>query len=152
MKKDLLLINPPSAFGSYIGTRINAVYQNYPLLSLASLAAVARERGFAVAIADLGIEEKPLEYLKEKLKEYSPSFIGITSTTPLFLEVAQLSQLIREQVGDSVKLILGGSHSTALPEECLQKSRFDIIVLGEGEETLSEILQGKPLSEIRGIY
>lgn len=152
MKKDLLLVNPPSAFGSYIGTRINAVYQNYPLLSLASLAAVARKNGFSVAIADLGIEEKPFDYLEEKLREYSPSFIGVTSTTPLFPEVAQLSKFIRERVGSGPKLILGGPHGTALPEACLKESEFDIVVYGEGEETLLDILVSKPLSEIRGIY
>ena len=59
VKKDLVLINPPSAFSSYKGTRINALFQNFPLLSLASLAAAAREKGFKVAVLDLGIEMEP---------------------------------------------------------------------------------------------
>ena len=150
--KDLILINPPSAFGSYVGTRINAAFQNYPLLSLASLAAYAREGGFSVVVLDLGIEMEPYKVLEEKLKEYSPDFIGITVTTPLFPEVAQLSKFIRERVGDGTKLILGGPHATALPEDCLKESDFDIVVYGEGEETLLEILQNKNLSEIKGIY
>jgi radical SAM superfamily enzyme YgiQ (UPF0313 family) len=152
MKKDLVLINPPSAFSSYKGTRINAVFQNFPLLSLASLAAVVREKGFRVAILDLGIEMEPFKVLEEKLKEFSPEFIGITSTTPLFPEVKQLSGFIRKKMGPGVKLILGGPHATALPEDCLKESDFDIVVFGEGEETLQEILQNRNLREVRGIY
>ncbi len=152
MQKDLLLINPPSAFLAYAGTKINAAMQNYPLLSLASLAAVARKNGFNAAILDLGIEEKPFEVLEQKLKEYSPAFVGLTGTTPLFTEVSQISRFIKRCVPRETKLLLGGPHATALPEESLKVSEFDIIVFGEGEETLVEILQGKKLSGIKGIY
>ncbi|MFA6562323.1 MAG: radical SAM protein [Verrucomicrobiia bacterium] len=152
MKKHLVLVNPPSAFRSYAGTRVNAVFQNYPLLSLASLAAVARENRFQVAVLDLGIEEKPFEYLEGKLKEYKPDFVGITSTTPLTAEVASLSRFIRKRFGSCIKLILGGPHATALPEECLRESEFDMVIYGEGEETLLEILQDREPSEIKGIY
>ncbi len=126
--------------------------QNYPLLSLASLAAAGRAKGFNVAVLDLGIEEKPWELLEQKLKEFSPSFVGTTGTTPLFPEVAEMSRFIRERTGRETKLLLGGPHATALPEESLRQSEFDIIVFGEGEETLLEILEGKKLSEIKGVY
>ncbi len=152
MHKDILLINPPSAFLAYAGTKINAAMQNYPLLSLASLAAVARRSGFNAAILDLGIEEKPFEILEQKLKEYSPAFVGLTGTTPLFTEVSQVSRFIRERVPKETKLLLGGPHATALPEESLRASEFDIVVFGEGEETLVEILRGRKLSDIKGIY
>lgn len=152
MKKDLILINPPSAFQAYAGTRINAAFQNYPVISLACLAAMARQAGFSVAILDLGIEHEPFEYLEAKLKELTPRFIGITSTTPLFPEVANLSKFIRMRVDSETKLILGGPHATALPEECLRQSDFDMLVYGEGDETLAEILQNKNLAEIKGIY
>ena len=152
VKKDLVLINPPSAFSSYKGTRINALFQNFPLLSLASLAAAAREKGFKVAVLDLGIEMEPYRVLDEKLKEYSPDFVGITCTTPLFPEVKQLGSLIRRKMGLNTKLILGGPHPTALPEECLRDSDFDVVVFGEGEETLIELLENNNLKEIKGIY
>lgn len=152
MGKDLLLINPPSAFTSYCNTRANAVIQNYPLLSLAYLAAVARRDGFSVSILDLGIEFEPYRILHKVLEELSPRFIGITSTTPVFPEVAALSRIIKNHLGSRTKLIIGGPHASALPEEALRQSYFDILVFGEGEAALVEILQEKPLKEIAGIY
>lgn len=152
MKKDLLLINPPSAFASYAGTKVNAVTQNYPLLSLAYLSAVARKEGFRVSVLDLGIEREPYRILHKKLDEITPRFVGITSTTPIFPEAAALSRIIKNHLGSRAKLIIGGPHATALPIEALQKSCFDALVYGEGEETLVEILKEKPLKEIKGIY
>jgi radical SAM superfamily enzyme YgiQ (UPF0313 family) len=152
MHKDLLLLNAPSAFQSYSGTRMNAVVQNFPLLSLAYLSAVARKAGFSVAVLDLGIEANPYKTLHKALDFYSPKFVGITSTTPIFPEVAGLSRIIRDHMGNRATLILGGPHASALPEEALRQSFFDVLVFGEGEDTLVEILQGKPLNEIKGIY
>jgi anaerobic magnesium-protoporphyrin IX monomethyl ester cyclase len=152
MKKDLVLINPPSAFSAYIGTRINAVFQNYPILGLASLAAVARKNNFDVSILDLGIELDPYKYLEEKLKEMDPSFIGVTSTTPLFPEVSELSRFLRKIMGKKAVLVVGGPHPSALPEDCLKESEFDVVIYGEGEMSLLELLQRKPHKDIKGIY
>ncbi|NQU83124.1 MAG: radical SAM protein [Parcubacteria group bacterium] len=152
MKKDLLLINAPSAFDSYSGTRVNAVVQNFPLLSMAYLSAVARKEGFSVFVLDLGIEADPYKTLHKALELFQPRFVGITSTTPIFPEVAGLSRIVKDRMGNRTKLILGGPHGTALPVESLKKSHFDILVFGEGEETLVEILQEKPLNTIKGIY
>ncbi|MBM3984936.1 MAG: hypothetical protein FJ296_04480 [Planctomycetes bacterium] len=52
-------------------------------------------------------------------------------------------------------LVLGGEHVTAMPEFCLLSSVADVAVLGEGEETLVELLSalraGRPLSEVSGL-
>lgn len=152
MKSDLLLINPPSAFRSYTGTRVNATMQNYPLLSLAYLAAVARREGFKVSILDLGIETEPYGVLRKTLDDFLPRFVGITATTPLFPEAAALSEIIKNHLGERVKLIIGGPHASALPEEVLRQSSFDILIFGEGEDALVEILKEKSFLEIRGIY
>jgi len=38
-------------------------------------------------------------------------------------------------------LVVGGEHGTALPEHTLRTSPFDLIVMGEGEETFLELVQ-----------
>ena len=45
----------------------------------------------------------------------------------------------------------GGIHSTALPEEVLNDLALDFVVLGEGEETMREIAEGKNLKNIPGV-
>jgi len=149
---DALLINQPSVFSTNVGTRINAYVQVYPVLSLACLAAVLRQGGFSVSILDLGMESEPFHVLDRTLGELRPRVVGVTSTTPLFFEAVQISRIVRERLGEEVNVVLGGPHGSALPEECLEASDFDIVAVGEGEGTIVEIVAGRPLSDIRGIY
>lgn len=49
-------------------------------------------------------------------------------------------------------LVVGGPHTFVMDEEILKHYPFiDILVRGEGEETLLEIVRGKPLGKILGI-
>lgn len=61
---------------------------------------------------------------------------------------------IRARFPDAV-LVLGGEHGTAVPELSLRTSDFDIVVLGEGEETFvrltTAILACQPWQELPGI-
>jgi len=50
------------------------------------------------------------------------------------------------------KLIIGGPHASALDEKILQYYPFvDVVCRGEGEETMLEIIKGKPFRDIKGI-
>ncbi len=149
---DILFVNLPSAFDVYRSTKVEVFRQIFPLLSFTSLSAFVKQECFQTDILDLGIEHDPYNLLRRKLKEIKPRFIGITSTTPLFFEVKEISRITREILGKDVKIIYGGPHATALPEESLNNSEVDIAVIGEGEQTLLEILQGKKLPEINGIF
>lgn len=148
---DFLLVNPPNAFAQYIGSKLNSAVLKYPVLSLASLAAVLRQEGARVAILDLGIvgNYDGLERVFEKVR---PRYIGFTGTTPLFPKVVEVSTRCKQILGNEVTILVGGPHATAVPEESLQSSAIDILVYGEGERTIVDIWKGKKLSEIRGIY
>ncbi len=151
-RRNILLINPPSAFGTYRGTKVAAYVQVYPVLSLACLAAILREKGFSVSILDLGIEKDPFQVLDKTLEESRPRIVGVTCTTPLYFEAAQISKVVKERLGKEVIAVLGGPHASALPEECLNTSAFDIVAVGESDNTIVEIAEGKALSDIKGIY
>ena len=149
---DVLLINPSTAFSTYKGTKVDVYVQRYPVLSLASLAAMLREKGFSVSILDLGIEQYPREMLNKTLDELKPRIVGVTCTTPLYSDAVQISRMVREKLGKEVTIVFGGPHPSALPKESLLESDFDIVAIGEGDETIVEIAEGKKLSDVRGIY
>jgi radical SAM superfamily enzyme YgiQ (UPF0313 family) len=70
-------------------------------------------------------------------------------------ETAELSRKLKKELKDSI-IILGGGHITSLPYETMQKyPEFDIGIIGEGEETLKEILltleDKKELENVKGI-
>ncbi len=68
--------------------------------------------------------------------------------------VARLVDLIK-RARPELSVVLGGEHITAMPEFCLATSRADMLVLGEGEETIVKLIDaldaGRPLHEIDGL-
>ena len=80
--------------------------------------------------------------------------VAISFFTTQLWEISDLLKLLRVKYGKSVIFIAGGPHPTGDPEGTL-KMGFNIVVVGEGEETLIEILfnikNEKNFDEIRGI-
>ena len=80
--------------------------------------------------------------------------LGISFFTPQLWEINDLLKLLRNKYNERVFFIAGGPHPTGDPEGTL-KMGFDIVVVGEGEETLIEILcnikNNKNFDAIRGI-
>ena len=150
MAKKILLINPPSAFDVYKNSKVRAAVPRLPVMSLAMLASVLLKEGAEVKILDLAVEPDHFSSLSDAVKGFLPDFVGVTATTPLFFEAVSIARIVRETKNDTI-LIAGGAHPSALPEECLKTSDFDLIVIGEGEETVKEIVRGDPWSEIKGI-
>ena len=116
-----------------------------PPLGLLALAAVLEKKGHQVEVLDLNITPGELD---QSLKK-NPDFVGLTATTPLIKEAWHLAGYIKEKI--KAPVILGGAHVSALPEESLDKG-IDIVVRGEGEETIIELLEKWPEFEsIKGL-
>src|SRR3970040_2203180 len=66
----------------------------------------------------------------------------------------RVAHAVREKLPTAL-LVLGGEHGTAVPEHVLTTSPFDVVVLGEGEETIVSLLRaraaGAPLRGVAGI-
>jgi B12-binding domain/radical SAM domain protein len=80
--------------------------------------------------------------------------LGISFFTPQLWEISDLLKHLRAKYKERVLFIAGGPHPTGDPKGTL-KMGFDIAVVGEGEETLIEILynvkNNKNLDAVRGI-
>lgn len=65
-----------------------------------------------------------------------------------------LIKLLRQYFPDAL-LVAGGEHVSAIPEICLQSSELDVVVKGEGEETIVDFVyaveNNKPWTEVAGI-
>jgi anaerobic magnesium-protoporphyrin IX monomethyl ester cyclase len=108
---------------------------------------------FKVEILDLNIKSLKNRNILRIIKEKSPLVIGITSTISSIYEAYRLAKLIKSNF--NIPLGIGGPHATFSDEEILNESNFDIVVRGEGEETLHEIVKSiknkHKLDAIRGI-
>lgn len=65
-----------------------------------------------------------------------------------------IANRLRESFPNAL-MVLGGEHGSALYEYVLNNSPFDVVVLGEGEETIVNLIraheEGSDLSKVRGI-
>ncbi|MFC1707448.1 B12-binding domain-containing radical SAM protein [Planctomycetota bacterium] len=111
-----------------------------PLLGQLYLAASLRAKGIEVGLLDLASLYGPRDVtaLARALDEQQPEVLGLT----LFTETALPGYDLLHQLGrrDGVCVVAGGPHPTAEPRETLEHG-FDLVVLGEGEETLVELVR-----------
>jgi anaerobic magnesium-protoporphyrin IX monomethyl ester cyclase len=136
------LATPPFREAGVVGTTksMKAVINIVPPLGLAYLAAVLEKEGIDVSITD-GSRGLSLAQVMDELKEYEPDVVGISCTTPTFLDAIGLAEAVR-QAFPQVITVLGGAHVTAIPQEAMLEEVFDVGVIGEGEVTFLELVQG----------
>lgn len=108
-----------------------------PPLGLLSMAAVLEKAGHQVSLLDLNVNPDGLD----KQLVNRPQLVGITATTPLIKEAWRLAKICQKK---GLPVILGGPHVSALPSETLKKGTVEIVVRGEGEETMGEICNQWP--------
>ncbi len=142
------LVNPPPLKGVYR-------HQLYLSIGLAYMAAVLEEKGHEVTVIDCPALNLDQETLKSKLASIQPQIIGITSMTPT-IQSAVLSAQVAKQACPNSTVVLGGPHATFMDKQVLAKENaVDVIVRGEGEQTLLELAQNagnpKALDNIEGI-
>lgn len=107
-------------------------------LGLGYLAAVLERAGHQVQIYDAVVEDEPLEDILERGQF---EVVGITSTTPLINEAWEAA---RQAKAYGAVTILGGPHPTLMPDESLQHPEVDLVVRGEGEDAIIEIVANLP--------
>lgn len=144
-----LLINPPWVRRN--GNIWQDVASVMPPLGLAWLAAQLEQANFPVEILDAHAERLGWDNLADRLRSYGPrEIIGITATTSLIGNAMALARMARAEFPQAL-IVLGGVHPTVLPEEVLAEPCVDLVVRGEGELTMLEIVSGVVIPTIKGI-
>jgi radical SAM superfamily enzyme YgiQ (UPF0313 family) len=106
------------------------------------IAAVLEENEHMVDILDLSILKQTQDTISETIKRKKPDIVGITATTPTISLAAAIAKMTKD-ADDDVTVVLGGPHASILPEDTLRNiPEVDIIVRGEGEKTIIELVNG----------
>lgn len=149
----MIFIVPNSDERTATGPISKFVYHSFPF-GVAALASVLDRDGINVKIANDAINELTHESAKA-LASTEPGFpvFGLTSLTLQVHRAKQLQKIIKEAVPEA-KIIVGGIHATALPEEFLDDG-FDFVFSGEAELVITELAtllsEGKDVSHIHGL-
>ena len=146
---DIQLIRPPAVESFRFATTSISLP-----IGLAYISSSLKEHGFTVEILD-AVGEAPKNRtgyykgylvgssLKEIVEKINPNSkcIGISVIfTHEWPAVVKLVSLIKEKF-PNMPVILGGEHISAMPEFSLMTSNADYIVMGEGEETIIELIK-----------
>lgn len=148
----VLLLNPP--FTEYAGLKGHGG-KALPL-NLAYLAGYLKQQKPYMDIVILDCEGLSLSYnqIEKELHRINPDIVGITTSTPAYAQVLEVARRIKK-VDKSIKVVVGGPHPTALPEDTVKESDIDIAVLGEGEVTFFEIVntieKNNDIADVLGI-
>ena len=96
---------------------------------------------------------KVWQEIERRIKECQPQVVGITSTSQQFGS-SKIVAGIAKRVSPRTVVVLGGPHASMVGAQVLECTDIDVVVRGEGEATMVEILlaleRGEPLAGIPG--
>ncbi len=119
-------------------------------LGILYISSVLKKNGYDVKVIDLTFE-KSFSVIRKNIA--GSDIVGISVTTALFNTAKNVLNYIKK-IDPSIPVVMGGPHATVLPNEILS-SGFDYAIIGEGEETILDLLnviKGKKRPEqVKGI-
>lgn len=155
----IVLISPPFDEEEAAGNTksMKDVMNVIPPLGLCYVASSLEANGYSnkVKIIDCQVKIGYPE-LKRMIEQDDFNVAGITCTTPSFESALTTAKIIKEKK-PSATIIIGGPHVTAALEYTMGFGIFDYGILGEGEETMVELLDylsgnsSLKLDDIKGV-
>ena len=139
-------VRPPAPFNRYI--------QNVPL-NYIHLAAWLRRAGREVHILDQVVEGVNPEYVDRYIREHGVRVVGIGCMTCELPAAVEEARRLKE-AHPGLQIVFGGAHPSGDPEECLRTGVVDYVIVGEGEISLTGLLEdldaGREPGEIAGVW
>lgn len=111
----------------------------HPPIGAMSIAAYLIENGYTCDILDLGGEWLDEIDIKSHLRDKSPDVVGVTCYSGPWVKRAIQASKAAKELG--IPIVWGGPHPTTVPEETVRSGYCDIVVRGEGEVTMLELVR-----------
>jgi len=139
-EKELLLVYP----------RLRYPSGDVPLGVLYLASAVRKKLSITPDILDLSFSPNPFEELKRRLSENNYQWVGISAMVTMAKAAREVAQVVKN-IQPRAKVVLGGPHPTTLPEKC-SEGPFDVLALGESEDTLAELVSKNSGDGVAGVW
>lgn len=124
-----------------INPKTRGVLDTNEPLNILTLATYLKERGIEAKI----IDELAGDNVLGELRSFRPDLVGFTATTCTYPKAVELLRAIKPK---GYRTIIGGVHASTMAEKAIEDG-FDIVVVGEGEKTVLDIIRQ---NKDRGIF
>ena len=141
--KKVLLVVVPLRMDKYSNT-------HYPPLGVLYIASTLEANGFNVDVLDASLDRLSDDRIIEEIGIRKPDAIGLSCTSHTRLEMRDIAKAIKRSFPDKF-LFVGGPHVSFCPQDTLDHTPVDAVVIGEGEMKTVDLASGKPLDEIPGL-
>jgi anaerobic magnesium-protoporphyrin IX monomethyl ester cyclase len=148
----ILFVEPPKDYWFVMGEYLPPPY------GILQLAAFLEQKiaDAEIQVLDCNAEGLDWDGLEKRLVSFDPDVVASSALATCNTYVAVRALEIAKKVKPDVLTVAGGQHFTVMAQESLNiYPEIDVIVRGEGEETLAEVVQtsanGKSFSPIKGI-
>lgn len=131
----ITFLNPPQTNSKYKFLGVVA-----PSLGIGYMAAVLETNGYDVDVLDASALELTYDEIGEEILKRNPDIVSISALTPTIGVALDSADKIKQVKPDTI-VVLGGYHPTFEFKSVLNESSVDIVVRGEGEYTLLELVQ-----------
>jgi radical SAM superfamily enzyme YgiQ (UPF0313 family) len=143
----VLLINPPIREWSK---------PNVFPLGLGYIASVLKERGHEIEVLDINAHRWSRQEVEAKVRDSDFDISGIGGIVTIYRYTKWLIETLKKHHPDK-RIAVGGSVGTSIPHIILERTKADIVCMGEGEDTIVELLEnlekGKDaLHKVEGIW
>ncbi|MFH1619954.1 MAG: radical SAM protein [bacterium] len=109
---------------------------------------------YRVRIIDTGILEDPFACLAAAMGEMKPDIVGFNTLSCESDLMNTMAALVKQNKSDTL-IIVGGAHGTLAKERLLDNPHIDVVVLGEGDKTIVDLLAAEEektgLGSVKGI-
>jgi len=106
-------------------------------MGLASISACLKKEGVDVMVWDNTFET--VEEYRKKVKAFQPDYICFSALSPDYEFTKTLATMSRSLC--TAKHVIGGPHATYLVSEVIHDECFDVVIRGEGETSLCELIK-----------
>lgn len=124
------------------------------LLYIASYLQKYSSAKYDIEILDLRVLRWNIKQTRERLEALKPDIVGISAVNMEATATHQLADLVK-LVNPECKVVIGGPYPSSWPEAVMGHQSVDYAVIGEGEETMRELVQriehGQTVEKVRGI-
>lgn len=145
----VLFVNPPQTASKYKFMGVIA-----PPLGIAYMAGVLQENNIDVEILDATAEDMDFKDVEKELLKRKPDLVALTALTPTIGRALETAQVVKETLPDSI-VVMGGYHPTFNFIETLEDENVDIVIRGEGEYIMLNLVQAlenqSSLHDVKGI-